>query len=121
MRNEDKKNNVIGIGHNTNQYSKEQYTKLVNSLHHAHKFAAQEMRRVRHLFNEALTKHTNSNPYQRKLKDFEVHERRNDAENIAGKFSTYSERYVKAIENKAKADGIELKGGTKEDEEESNG
>ena len=117
---EDKKNNVVGIGHNTNQYSKEQFAKLLNHVHKAHRFAQQEMRRVRHLFNEALTKHTNSNPYQRKLKDFEVHERRNDAENIAGKFSTYAEKYVRAIENKAKADGIELKGATKEDEE-SNG
>ena len=121
MSNEDKKNNVIGIGHNNSQFSKEQYARLVNSLHHAHKFAAQEMRRVRHLFNEALTKHTNSNPYQRKLKDFEVHERRNDAENIAGKFSTYAEKYVRAIENKAKADGIELKSAAKKDnDEESN-
>ena len=124
---EDKKNNVVGIGHNNSEYSKEQYAKLVNSLHHAHKFAAQEMRRVKRFFDEAFTKYPNSNPHSVKLKDFEIHECRNAAIERARKYSEYAEGYIDAIEKKAKADGIKLKLDSsnlpvnKEKDEESNG
>ena len=33
MNSEKKKDNVIGIGHNQNEYSKEQYAKLMNATY----------------------------------------------------------------------------------------
>ena len=128
MSNEEKKkDNVISIGHNQNTYSKEQYTKLVNSLHHAHLFAQEEMHRVRKLFDEAFTKRINSNPYDTKLQDFQIHERRSYAKKIASNFYSYADDKIEAIEKKAKADGIKLEEptvdksfSTKEDEEDAN-
>ena len=108
MSNEDKKNNVVGIGHNNSQYSKEQYANLVNSLHHAHKFAQQEIGRVKSFFDAAFTKYHNSNPHSVKLKDFEIHEYRNEAIERARKYSAYAEQRIDVIEKKAKADGIKL-------------
>ena len=108
MTEETKKDNVVGIGHNQNTYSKEQYAKLVNSLHVAHRFAQQEMARVRRLFDEAFTKYPLSSPRETKLKDFEVHERRADADSIAWKFDQYADAHLESIEKKAKADDIEL-------------
>ena len=116
MSNEDKKNNVVGIGHNNSQYSKEQYAKLVNSLHRAHLFAQQEMSRVRKLFDEAFTKHPHSNPHEPKLKEFQIHEKRHCADEIARKFFDHCEEDIEAIETKAKADSIKLELPTKEDE-----
>ena len=113
-----KKNNVVGIGHNNSEYSKEQFAKLLNHVHKAHRFAQQEMRRVRKLFDEAFTKQVMSNPYERKLKDFEIHERRIDAGNIASKYISNVEAHIESIEKKAKADNIELE---LNKEEESNG
>ena len=117
MSTEDKKNNVVGIGHNTNQYSKEQYAKLVNSLHRAHKFAQQEMYKVRRLFDEAFTKYPNSNSHEPKLKEFEIHEKRHDADKIARKFRIHTFEHIDFVEKKAKAESIKLELPTKEDEE----
>tara|TARA_B100000315_G_C14137910_1_gene390012 strand:+ start:75 stop:440 length:366 start_codon:yes stop_codon:yes gene_type:complete len=117
MTEKTKKDNVVGIGHNQNNYSKEQYAKLVNSLHHAHLFAQEEMHRVRKLFDEAFTKRINSNPYDTKLQDFQIHERRSYAKKIASNFYSYADDKIEAIEKKAKADGIKLELPTKEDEE----
>ena len=116
MSNEKKKDNVIGIGHNRNSYSNEQYAKLLKSLRHANLYANQEMNRVRRLFDEAFTKRLNSNPNLDKLKDFEVHERRHDANEIARKFSEYAEGKVEAIDKKAKADELDI--GNEEDHNE---
>ena len=128
MSNEEKKkDNVISIGHNQNTYSKEQYTKLVNSLHRAHLFAQQEMCRVRRLFDEAFTKYPFSNPHETKLKDFQVHEKRRAADTMARKFYGYTDNKIEAIEKKAKADGLKLEEptvdksfSTKKDEEDAN-
>ena len=108
MKKENKKDNVIGIGHNRNNYSKEQYAKLLKGLRHANLYAQQEMNRVRRLFDEAFTKRQNSNPNLDKLKDFEVHERRHDANEIARKFNNYSEDRVEAIDRKAEADDLDI-------------
>ena len=127
MSTEDKKNNVVGIGHNNSQYSKEQYAKLVNSLHRAHLFAQEQMATVRLLFDEAFTKYPFSNPHETKLKDFQVHEKRRAADTMARKFYGYTDNKIEAIEKKAKADGIKLEEptvdksfSTKEDEEDAN-
>jgi len=124
MSNEKKKDNVVGIGHNQNDYSKDQYAKLLSALHRTHLYAQQEMSRVRRLFDEAFTKYPFSNPHENKLKDFEIHERRSDAETIARKFYDYADDRIDAIEKKAKADSIKLEEPTKEEisasEEDSN-
>ena len=124
MSNEKKKDNVVGIGHNQNDYSKDQYAKLLSALHRTHLYAQQEMSRVRRLFDEACTKYPFSNAHENKLKDFEIHERRSDAETIARKFYDYADDRIDAIEKKAKADSIKLEEPTKEEisasEEDSN-
>ena len=108
MNNEKKKDNVIGIGHNNNNYSREQYAKLLKGLRHANLYAQQEMSRVRRLFDEAFTKRQNSNPYNDKLKDFEIHERRHDANEIARKFNKYADERVEAIDKKAAVDDLDI-------------
>jgi len=108
MSTNNKKDNVVGIGHNKNDYSREQYAKLLKGLRHANLYAQQEMNRVRRLFDEAFTKRQNSNPNLDKLKDFEVHERRHDANEIARKFKEYSEDRVEAIDRKAEADDLDI-------------
>ena len=116
--NEDKNKNVVGIGHNNNQYSKEQYAKLVNSLHKAWHHAKGIMHDVECKFDEAFTKHENGNAHSRKLKDFEIHVKRHEAKVAASRFWNSAKEHIEAIEKKAKADGIELE---LNKEEESNG
>jgi len=106
--NEDKKNNVVGIGHNNSQYSKEQYAKLVNSLHKAWHHAKGIMHDVEWKFDEAFTKHEHGNAHSRKLKDFEIHEKRHEARVLVGKFWNHAKEHIEAIEKKAKTDDIEL-------------
>jgi len=108
MSTNNKKDNVVGIGHNKNDYSREQYAKLLKGLRHANRYAQQEMCRVRRLFDEAFTKRQNSNPYNDKLKDFEIHERRHDANEIARKFNKYADERVEAIDKKAAVDDLDI-------------
>ena len=106
---EDKKrDNVVGIGHNTNEYSKEQYAKVVNSLHRVLNFSRQELSRVERFLDQAFTKYPLSNSKQTKLKEFEVHESRQTGRDTARKYRLVTDKHIADIETKAKADGIEL-------------
>jgi hypothetical protein len=105
---QEKKDNVFGIGHNTNEYSKEQYAKVVNSLHRVLKFSRQELNKVERFLDQAFTKYPFSNSNQPKLKEFEVHESRQTGRDTARKYRLVTDKHIADIETKAKADGIEL-------------
>mgnify|MGYP003665903306 FL=1 len=115
---DNKKNNVVGIGHNSNQYSKEQYAKLVNQLHRMLKYSQQEINRVERFLDQAFTKYPFSNPYQPKLKEFEVHEARAEGKDTASRYRKNADAHIKDLEAKAKADGIELELNKLEDSDE---
>ena len=105
-----KKDNVVGIGHNSNsnEYGKEQYAKLVNSLHRMLKYSRQELNRVERFLDQAFTKYPFSNPYQPKLKEFEVHEARAEGKDTASRYKKITDADIQYLEAKAKAEGIEL-------------
>ena len=105
-----KDSNVIGIGHNQSQntYSQEQYAKIVNSLHRMLKYSRQEISNVERYLDQAFTKYPFSNPNSQKLKDFEVHEARQEGKDAAMKYRAYTDKHIENIEAKAKAQGVEL-------------
>ena len=107
MTQDKKKDNVVGIGHNNN-VSKEQYAKLVNSLHRMLKYSQQEINRVERFLDQAFTKYPFSNPYQPKLKEFEVHEARAEGKDTASRYKKITDADIQYLEAKAKAEGIEL-------------
>jgi hypothetical protein len=101
------KTNVVGIGHN-NTYSKEQYEKMLSRFHYVVDYAVTAIHRVEHLFDEAFTGYENSNRWQDKLKPFEVHERRNRAQqNVRTVLKSLNDQ-SKTIEAKAKANDLKL-------------
>jgi len=108
MQKENKKDNVIGIGHNQNDYSKEQYAKLMNATHTILCYAKSMVSEIEHRFDEAFTKHINGNSWDRKLKDFEIHEKRISAKNLSNKCYKELREHVEALEERAKAKGIEI-------------
>ena len=111
MYNEKKKDNVVGIGHNQeNNFSKEQYQKLMRGTHAALCFAKAMVSDIEHKFDEAFTKHENARSWNRRLKDFEVHEKRIKAKDMSDKAWKYLDDQVKALEEKAKVKGIEIEG-----------
>ena len=110
MSQDKKKDNVVGIGHNSNsnEYGKEQYAKVVNSLHRMLKYSRQELNRVERFLDQAFTKYPFSNSNEQKLKEFEVHESRQTGIDTARKYRLVTDKHIADIETKAKADGIEL-------------
>ena len=103
-----KDSNVIGIGHNQNTYSQEQYSKLINRLHRMLIYSQQEITRVERFLDQAFTKYPFSNPNQPKLKDFEIHEARQIGKATASKYYQNAEKDIAELEAKAKADNIDL-------------
>ena len=108
MSNE-KRDNVVGIGHNQkNEFSKEQYEKLLNFTHWITCYAQSTISDIEHYFDEAFTKYEGGQSWQRKLKDFEVHEKRLEAKKLAKKGYAELSEQVTAIEDRAVRYGIEL-------------
>ena len=85
MNSEKKKDNVIGIGHNQNEYSKEQYAKLMNATYKILRYANDMVSNVELKFEEGYTKHHHAVSWERRLKDFEIHERRIKAKSMSKK------------------------------------
>ena len=110
MNTEKKKDNVIGIGHNQNEYSKEQYAKLMNATYKILSYAKDMVSNVEHKFDEAFTKHENAVSWERKLKDFEIHERRIKAKSMSKKCWNNLNEHIEALEEKAKINGIDIEG-----------
>ena len=103
MSNE-KRDNVVGIGHNQkNEFSKEQYEKLLNFTHWITCYAQSTISDIEHYFDEAFTKYEGGQSWQRKLKDFEVHEKRLEAKKLAKKYwskGADKERIIKEAKDK---------------------
>ena len=109
MNTEKKKDNVIGIGHNQkNDFSKEHYARLMNAALKMLCYAKGMVAEIEHKFDEAFTKHINGNSWDRKLKDFEIHEKRISAKNLSNKCYKDLSQYVEALEERAKVKGIEI-------------
>ena len=112
MSNQDKKkdSNVIGIGHNQspNTYSQEQYAKLLNELHRVLEYSQERIMRVERFLDQAFTKYPFSNPNQPKLKDFEIHEARQEGKATARQYYKSAEKDIAYVEAKAKERGIDL-------------
>ena len=109
-----------GIGHNSNilkdksptakaigAVTKEQYAKLMQSMHHLCIFARQELRRVREMHDSAFTGHWKG--YGDKLKTHEKHEERLAAKALENKFAEHCNEHIADLEARAKAEGVELK------------
>ena len=101
------KTNVVGIGNN-NTFSKDQYAKLVNRLHHMLLFTRQEVDRVKQLFDAAVTGYTDSNPDGQKLKPFEIFELRDQARAKKAKLDECLSKDIEKVEARAKALDIQL-------------
>jgi len=112
-----KKDNVVGIGHNSNEYSKKQYAKVVNSLHHILLYARQEAEWIKRLLDGAFTGYRQSPIGPIKLKKFEVLDYRTDAIAREKKLNEYLSRRIEKVEASAKAEDIELEANKKSSEE----
>ena len=108
MQKEKKNDNVIGIGHNNNQYSKEQFERLLKSYHHSMRFARQEINKVARFLDEAFTKYPGSDSHHRKLKDFEIHESRNYGLKSKDELINFCNQKMDKLDNIAKAEGVEI-------------
>ena len=108
-----------GIGHNSNilkdksptaeavkTVSKEQYDKVVNSLHHFTRFARQEANRIRKKYDSAFTGYWHG--HGDKLKTYEKHEERIKATDTENKFMSACTKQIAELETKARAQSIKL-------------
>ena len=73
MKQEDK---IVKLD-NTRSITQENYEVLAKKYKASMKHVADMIYYMRKRFDEAFTKYPNSNPNERKLKDFEIHESRN--------------------------------------------
>ena len=111
MKQEDKK--VINLSNNRS-ITQENYEKLAKNFKEQIERADHFMWKVSRLFDEAFTKYEHSNPNARKLKDFEVHEKRQEAQKIDFKFRKELEKSKEQLELGVLQYGIDIR-----DEEES--
>ena len=111
MKQEDKK--VINLSNNRS-ITQENYEILAKKFKEQIERADHFMWKVSRLFDEAFTKYEHSNPNARKLKDFEVHEKRQEAQSIDSKFRKELEKSKEQLELGVLQYGIDIR-----DEEES--
>ena len=111
MKQEDKK--VINLSNNRS-ITQENYEILAKKFKEQIERADHFMWKVSRLFDEAFTKYEHSNPNARKLKDFEVHEKRQEAQSIDFKFRKELEKSKEQLELGVLQYGIDIR-----DEEES--
>ena len=103
------KTNVVGIGHNdANAYSKEQYEKLLNRFHYVLDYALTCTYGLSRKFNEAITGYKNSASWQGKLKTFEIHEKRQEAQDTVRVLLKSLNSETTTVEAKAKTNGLKL-------------
>ena len=95
-----------------NHYSvtKEAYTILAEKYQDLLQVIAHNVDLCGRLFDEAFTKHRHANPSDRKLKDFEIHEKRLKAKRLSFNIvKDLEETETKLVEG-VKKYGVELKG-----------
>jgi aspartyl/asparaginyl beta-hydroxylase (cupin superfamily) len=110
-KNDNKK--VVNLNNNRS-ITAESYEKLAKNFKEEIERANHFMWKVSRLFDEAFTKYEHSNPNSRKLKDFEVHEKRQEAQSIDSKFRKELEKSKEQLELGVLQYGIDIR-----DEEES--
>jgi uncharacterized membrane protein YgaE (UPF0421/DUF939 family) len=113
-----KENNVVNIGHNANEVSKESYEKLARNFKNLARHVGEKIYEIRHSFDEAFTKHEHSNPHSRKLKDFEIHEKRDEAKQYCIKTRKELQDEIEALESGVLKYGIDIR--DKDEEENTN-
>ncbi len=106
----EKNNNTVVKLSNDQSVTKDSYEKLASRFKETLSYAKGMMHEIRHRFDEAFTKHENSNPHiGRKLKDFEVHEKRAKANSDYYKISRELEKEIKALEEGVQKYGIDIR------------
>jgi ribosome recycling factor len=111
----DNKNNVVTLS-NDEPITKEAYEKLAKRFKAFLKHADHTLYDIRWSFDEAFTKHENSNPNSRKLKDFEVHEKRADANKETSKIKKQIKEELDQVEQGVLKYGVDIR----DQEDESN-
>ena len=106
MKQEDKK--VINLSNNRS-ITQENYEILAKKFKEQIERADHFMWKVSRLFDEAFTKYEHSNPNARKLKDFEVHEKRQEAQTIDFKFRKELEKSKEQLELGVLQYGIDIR------------
>jgi len=114
MKQEDKK--VINLSNNRS-ITQENYEKLAKNFKEQIERADHFMWKVSRLFDEAFTKYEHSNPNARKLKDFEVHEKRQEAQKIDFKFRKELRSEIESLENGVLQYGIDIRDPEEENDE----
>jgi aspartyl/asparaginyl beta-hydroxylase (cupin superfamily) len=94
---------------NNRSITQENYEILAKKLKEQMQRADHFMWKVSRLFDEAFTKYEHSNPNARKLKDFEVHEKRQEAQKLDFKFRKELESEIEALENGVLKYGIDIR------------
>jgi hypothetical protein len=95
---------------NERSITKESYEKLAKRFKEILKYSDAMVWEIRRSFDEAFTKHENSNPHLgRKLKDFEVHEKRAEANKETSKLKKELQLEIEALENGALKYGIDIR------------
>jgi len=106
----DDKNNKVVQTDNHYSVTKEAYTILAEKYQDLLQEIAQKVSICTMHFDEAFTKHRHANPSDRKLKDFEVHEKRLKAKRLSFNIvKDLEETETKLVEG-VKKYGVELKG-----------
>ena len=113
MKQEDKK--VINLSNNRS-ITQENYEILAKKFKEQIERADHFMWKVSRLFDEAFTKYEHSNPNARKLKDFEVHEKRQEAQSIDSKFRKELEKSKEQLELGVLQYGIDIRDEEENDE-----
>ena len=113
MKQEDKK--VINLSNNRS-ITQENYEILAKKFKEQIERADHFMWKVSRLFDEAFTKYEHSNPNARKLKDFEVHEKRQEAQSIDFKFRKELEKSKEQLELGVLQYGIDIRDEEENDE-----
>jgi len=102
------KTNIVGIGHN-NTYSKERYEKLLSRFHYVLDYIKSEVHGIERLFDEAFTGYRYPQRFdKKKLKLFEVHEKRHLAKSNTETIMKSLGRETETIEAKALANDLKL-------------
>ena len=104
-----KEDNVVSINHNANEISKDSYEKLAKKSKEVMRHAAGMNYIIRKCFDEAFTKYKHSNPHNRRLKDFEIHEKRDEAKEYCNSLRKELRDEIKNLEEGILKYGIDIR------------
>ena len=111
----DNKDKIINLSNNRS-ITQENYEILAKKFKENMQRADHFLYKVGRLFDEAFTKYEHSNPNARKLKDFEVHEKRQEAQEIDFKFRKELEKSKEQLELGVLQYGIDIRDEEENDE-----